>query len=333
MNYQQRLLKNSDYYAEEDRYEKKEKELISTLISISKFSINKKSDIEAFFREVVNQISSLIPCQKVSLSLKGKDEEYESSITADNIKTIYVPINISANYSEMCIGYIKLQKGKDQSIEPEEIRFLEIISYITALKFKSSIMQLFIYEGIIQTLQVLVNTVEAKDIYTKFHSQRVAHYSVGIAKVIGLPKEDKDIIKIAGILHDIGKIAIPENILLKEGKLTDEEFDIIKTHPIFGNEILKPLRFFNQEREIVLYHHERWDGSGYPKGLAGEDIPLGARILAVVDSFDAMTSDRVYRKGRSFEEALKEIKELAGIKYDPYIVNAFDFFMKREYLK
>lgn len=327
MNYQPRLLKNNEYEEAEEK-----KDFLSALTSIIKFSINKKSDIEGFFKEVVNQISSVIPCEKVSLSLKS-GMGYESWDTKNGIRTVYMPININENDANICIGHIRLQKSKEQGIDPDEIKFLETASYVTGLKFQNSILQLVLYEGLVQTLKVLVNTVEAKDVYTKFHSHRVAQYSLGIAKVMGLPKEERDTIKIAGILHDIGKIAIPESILLKEGKLSEEEFNIIKMHTTFGNEILKPLRFFHQERMIVLYHHERWDGSGYPEGLVGENIPLPARILAVADSFDAMTSDRVYRKGRSFEEALKEIKDLAGIKYDPYVVNAFDFFIKREYLR
>jgi len=328
MNYQPKPLKSNEH---DDTYEEKE-DLLAALTSVVRFSINKKDDIQEFFKEVVNQICRVVSADKVSLSLKGR-MEYNDISSKNGAKAVYVPININENDVDICIGHIKLEKGKNQNIEPEEINFLETMAYLTGLKFQNSILELVLYEGLVQTLKVLVNTVEAKDVYTKFHSHRVAQYSLGIAKIMDLPKEERDIIKIAGILHDIGKIAIPENILLKEGKLTEEEFAVIKMHTTFGNEILKPLRFFHQERMIVLYHHERWDGSGYPEGLEGENIPLAARILAVADSFDAMTSDRVYRKARSFEDALKEIKDLAGIKYDPYVVNAFDFFLKREYLR
>lgn len=326
MNYQLRLLKNSE---QGEAHEDDRPDLLSTLTSIVRFSINTKNDVEDFFKKVVENISSVITAQKISLSLKD-NIEYGSN---GSFRTVYVPINIKENDADISIGHIKLEKARDQNIEPEEIKFLETVACVTGLKFQNSILELVIYEGLVQTLKVLVNTVEAKDVYTRFHSQRVAQYSIGIAKVLGLPKEDKDTLRIAGILHDIGKIAIPENILLKEGVLTSEEFDIIKMHTTFGNEILKPLRFFHQERSLILYHHERWDGSGYPEGLAGESIPLLARILAVADSFDAMTSDRVYRKARSFEAALKEIKDFSGIRYDSTIVNAFDFFLRKEYLK
>jgi len=328
MNYQPRPLRSNEY---DDLYEEKE-DILSALTSVIKFSVNKKDDIQELFKEVVNQIYRVVPAERVSLSLKGR-MEYANLSGKNGSKVVYVPININENDADICIGHIRLEKGRKQNIEPEEIKFLETVAYVTGLKFQNSILELVIYEGLVQTLKVLVNTVEAKDVYTKFHSHRVAQYSLGIAKIMDLPKEERDTIKIAGILHDIGKIAIPENILLKEGKLTEEEFNVIKMHTTFGNEILKPLRFFHQERMIVLYHHERWDGSGYPEGLEGENIPLPARILAVADSFDAMTSDRVYRKARSFEDALKEIKDLSGIKYDPYVVNAFDFFLKREYLR
>ncbi len=329
MNYQPKLLKNNEG---EQGHESESSDLLSALTSIIRFSINTKSDIENFFKNVVENISSVIPAKRVSLNLRGK-RQYNSYDSHENVRTVYVPININENDSDISIGHIKLEKTQDQNIEPEELRFLETVAYITGLKFQNSILEVVIYEGLVQTLKVLVNTVEAKDVYTKFHSQRVARYSMGIAEVLGLPKEEKDTLKIAGILHDIGKIAIPESILLKKGSLTNEEFDVIKMHTTFGNEILKPLRFFHQERSLVLYHHERWDGSGYPEGLAGENIPLLARILAVADSFDAMTSDRVYRKAMSFEKAIKEIKDLSGIKYDSIIVNAFDFFLRKEYLR
>ena len=332
MNYQPKPLKsNENEIVNEILYEKK-RDFLSAVTSIVKFPINKKEDIQKLFKEVVNQIYKVISATKVSLNLKDR-MGFRALTSKNDSKIIYVPINLNESNADICIGHIKVEKGRDQNIEPEEINFLETMAYVTGLKFQNSILELVLYEGLVQTLKVLVNTVEAKDVYTKFHSQRVAQYSLGIAEVMDLPKEERDTIKIAGILHDIGKIAIPESILLKRGKLTEEEFNVIKMHTTFGNEILKPLRFFPQERMIVLYHHERWDGSGYPEGLEGENIPLAARILAVADSFDAMTSDRVYRKARSFEDALKEIKDLAGIKYDPYVVNAFDFFLRKEYLR
>jgi len=328
MNFLIRHLKNRDEEIQEQSEEKKD--FFSAINSILKFPIRKKDDIEDFFEEVVNIISSSISSEKISLNLHSNIRpDYNTHIGE---KTIYVPLSLDDDQFT-CIGHIRLQKGKDQEIEPEEIRFLETLASVTTLKFQSSILQLVIYEGLVQTLKVLVNTVEAKDSYTKHHSSRVAYYSVETAEIMGLPKEERDIIKIAGMLHDIGKIAIPENILLKESRLTDDEFEVIKMHTVFGDEILKPLKLFNQERMIVRYHHERWDGSGYPDGLERENIPLAARILAVSDSFDAMTSDRVYRKARSFEDALKEIKELADIKYDPYVVKAFEHFIKRKYLR
>jgi HD-GYP domain-containing protein (c-di-GMP phosphodiesterase class II) len=130
-------------------------------------------------------------------------------------------------------------------------------------------------------------------------------------------------LKISGTLHDIGKTAIPDNVLLKPGRLTEEEYAIIKTHPIIGENILKSITLFDTERKIIRHHHERWDGKGYPDGLSGTDIPMLSRILSVADSFDAMISDRPYRKGLKIEEAIDELKRNSNLQFDRTVVDAF----------
>ncbi len=138
-----------------------------------------------------------------------------------------------------------------------------------------------------------------------------------------------NILRIASLLHDIGKIGIPDSILIKEGKLTPEEWDKIKTHSLIGENIVKPLAFLSQEGKIIRSHHECYDGSGYPDGLKGEEIPLSARIISVADSYDAMTSHRPYRKAKSPRKSLDEIVRLKGIKYDPRIVQSFKRCLER----
>ena len=166
----------------------------------------------------------------------------------------------------------------------------------------------------------LVRGIEIRDSYTRGHSERVAFFSKRIAEAMGLKKEEVEAIYIAGLLHDIGKIGIPDSILLKPGKLSKEEYEIIKFHPLLSYELLKHIDVLKDSLPGIKYHHERWDGSGYPEGLKGDEIPLQARILAVADSFDAMTSDRIYRKGIPKAQAITELRKLSGKDYDPEVV-------------
>ncbi|WP_338452672.1 HD-GYP domain-containing protein [Niallia oryzisoli] len=174
-------------------------------------------------------------------------------------------------------------------------------------------------------LKALSNALDSRDTYTLHHSENVARYAVAIAEKMKLPKDLCNIIQDGGLLHDIGKIGIPEHILTKTGKLTESEFDIIKRHPTIGYEMIQHVESFKENGilDIVLYHHERYDGKGYPMGLKGNQIPLVARIVAVADTFDAMTSRRSYRNELTQEFALNEIKKNKKTQFDPYIVDIF----------
>jgi len=180
------------------------------------------------------------------------------------------------------------------------------------------------------TFELLADAVDKRDPYTASHSFRVAAYAEKIAEEMGLPFEQKENIAIAGRVHDIGKIGISDTILQKPGKLTEIEYSKMKTHPKTGYEILSPLELYKGALSFVLYHHERMDGKGYPSGLTGQSIPLGARILAVADSFDAMTSNRPYRKAMSDDEAVKELMRNRGTQFDPEVVDAFIRVWKKE---
>lgn len=173
---------------------------------------------------------------------------------------------------------------------------------------------------IIHTLNTIINT---KDKYTYGHSERVMNYAVKLAGHMGLPKKDIESITIGAFLHDIGKVEIAGDILNKPGKLNLEEFEWIKKHPLIGAEIIKPIKSLEKARDFALYHHERYDGSGYPFGLHSTDIPLFGRIGAIVDAFDAMTTNRPYQKVRSQDEALQELVKCAGTQFDPEIVKKF----------
>jgi putative nucleotidyltransferase with HDIG domain len=165
--------------------------------------------------------------------------------------------------------------------------------------------------------------LDAKDQYTAGHSRRVMEYSIGIARHMKLSENEIDRLKKSALLHDIGKIGIPDVVLHKKTKLTEDEFAVIKSHPEIGATILKSIKSFKDFVPSVYHHHERYDGKGYPQGIQGEKIPLHARIIAVADSFDAMTSNRPYRKAFPLVAALSELEKNRGIQFDPYIAGVF----------
>jgi len=174
-----------------------------------------------------------------------------------------------------------------------------------------------------QTLKALVQALEARDYETHGHSERVVTFSLRLGHELGLDKDALRHLELGALLHDIGKIGVPDAILRKPAALTEEEWNKMKLHPQHGQQILRNISFLENASQLVGQHHEKWDGSGYPYGLRGEDIDLGARIFAVVDAFDAMISDRVYRRGCSYEDALAELKKFAGTQFDPFVVEAF----------
>lgn len=173
------------------------------------------------------------------------------------------------------------------------------------------------------TLQALGDALDYKDAETQGHSKRVTAYTMAIAKRKGLPQEEIDVIARAAYLHDIGKMAIPDLILRKPGKLTEEEVNIMKEHAYYGYKILSKIPFLTEAAEIVYAHQERYDGSGYPRGLKGDEIPLGARIFSIADTLDAMTSDRPYRAAQPTQAAREEIEYWSGRQFDPGIVKVF----------
>ena len=174
-----------------------------------------------------------------------------------------------------------------------------------------------------KTIKSIAQALDAKDQYTHGHSMRVTLYSLALAKTLDLSDELLEEIETAGLLHDIGKIAIPEKILLKPGKLTDEEYEIIKTHPELGEKLVEGIEKLSIISTWLKSHHERYDGKGYPEGLKGEDIPISARIIAIADTYDAMTSSRAYRAALPHEEAMAEISRCGGSQFDPKLSELF----------
>ena len=207
----------------------------------------------------------------------------------------------------------------------EQVKMIRIINN-ELLASKEQLVKAYL-----ESIETLRYTVEAKDTYTRGHSERVSEYSVLIGKKLGLKPDDLKTLKIGGLFHDIGKIGISDSILLKKGKLTAEEYNEIKKHPIIGKNILSNASIFQNIIPIVLYHHERYDGKGYPEKLSGNEIPFLARIVCVADSFDAMTSKRSYRTELDLEYVKNEFKSKAGTQFDPIVSRAFLDVLIHEY--
>jgi ribonuclease P protein subunit RPR2 len=175
----------------------------------------------------------------------------------------------------------------------------------------------------IATVRALSNAVEARDAYTGKHAERVAAYGVELARACGLDVSSNPQVEFGFLLHDVGKVAVPDAILFKTDRLTDEEFALVARHPVVGAEILRDVSFLGEAKLIVRHHHERWDGTGYPDGLHGDDIPLAARVFAVADTLDAITTDRPYRAAATWEEARAIIAAASGTQFDPAVVQAY----------
>lgn len=173
------------------------------------------------------------------------------------------------------------------------------------------------------TLKALVQALETRSFQTHGHSERIVTFSLRLGYEAGLDKEALKNLELGALLHDIGKIGVPDQILRKPGALNEEEWSKMKLHPLHGQQIIRNIAFLEAASRIVAQHHERWDGSGYPFGLSGDEIDVGARIFAVADAFDAMTSDRVYRRGCGYAAALAELERCAGTQFDPAVVEAF----------
>ena len=180
------------------------------------------------------------------------------------------------------------------------------------------------------TVGALCQAVETKDFYTRGHSDRVSRGSVMIAREIGMRSERVEAIRYAGMLHDVGKLGVPTKVLQKTGKLTEEEYAAIQLHPMRGLDIVREIGFLDEALAGIMHHHERIDGRGYPMGLAGDEIPEFARVLAVADAFDSMTSTRSYRGARPVSEAIEELRKWSGTQFDPAFVDAFVAALKRE---
>jgi HD-GYP domain-containing protein (c-di-GMP phosphodiesterase class II) len=251
------------------------------------------------------------------------------------------PIALPAEYANYLVGGmqysvvgIPLLKGgeylggivlaENDGMGVRDSHFHELLAFSPYLVplFESAVLQEILLSNYLEAIETLAVALEAKDSYTRGHSNMVTAYAVAMARKMGLDTQMIQAVEIGSMMHDIGKIGVPDEILKKPADLTPEEFEIVKRHPVIGEEILKPMQhpLFDIPRQIVRWHHERLDGKGYPDGLVGDEIPYAARITFVADSYDAMTSERPYRPGLPTERAFAELRRNAGTQFEPEIV-------------
>lgn len=233
-------------------------------------------------------------------------------------------LSIPCQVGNEVFGILSLSSKDDgTAFSEEEICIAVQLAKKVSSKIENNALYEVFFNNIVATLKSLIATIGARDSYTKEHSERVTRYALRTAEVLGLSGDDIDAVRFGGYLHDIGKIGVRDTVLLKPGGLTEEEIREIRLHAVIGDQIVEPIRFFDRERKIIRHHHERYDGLGYPDGARGDEIPVIARILAVADTFDAMTTNRPYRTARTWEYAVEELRRCAGTQFDPEVVRAF----------
>lgn len=254
------------------------------------------------------------------LLIQGSAHESHSKDAARPISSLSAPLLLHGQVrGVICVNILR---GK-RTFSYKDLQMLQIMASHTATAIDNVTMMDGLKANNYAIVRSLAEAVEAKDPYTAGHCDFVARYAVAIAQAMGLPPREIEEIKIGSILHDVGKIGISEEILTKPSKLTVEEFEIMKKHPVHSARIVAPLHLPKNCLHVIKYHHERPDGKGYPYGLTNEEIYIGAKIVGVADTFDAITSNRPYRPGKTIEFALEELQRYSGSQFDPKVVETF----------
>jgi len=232
-------------------------------------------------------------------------------------------LSVPLSLKDRVIGVLNLYTDEPHRFTPHEVNLFTSLASQAAIAIENARLFASLEEIYIEVITALASAIDARDAYTHGHSQRVTEYAVALAEEMGLSTAEIDVVRNASILHDVGKIGIKERILKKPGRLTEEERREMEYHPFIGTRILQSVKLLEPVMPLVYHHHEWYDGSGYPDGLRGEAIPLGARIISVADAFESMTSDRPYRKALPLEEAIAELRRGSGKQFDPQVVQAF----------
>ncbi|MFH1283081.1 MAG: HD domain-containing phosphohydrolase [bacterium] len=240
---------------------------------------------------------------------------------------ISVPLRVKSRV----IGVLNINSNSsDRIFDERDLKLLTILADQAAITLENFDLYENLQQFYLEMVQTLARAIDAKDSYTHEHADRAKYFAGEVARELNLPEQIVRHIEYAALMHDVGKIGIDEKILNKTGQLSPEEVKVIRKHPAIGNRIIAPVAFLAPVAPMVLYHQEWYNGQGYPDGLAGEEIPLGARIVAIIDAYDAMTSDRPYRKALKKEFAVTELKKYAGIQFDPKVVEAFLRVLEKE---
>jgi len=334
--------------------ERKTKRL-SAVVSLSELSqaLTSNLDIESLPAQIIKIVRSSFQPEKVSLVINddnvsntpfviessNQDDTHQNDIQQESILTkaqeTALPfeiqetkegstITVPLKHGNRFLGTLCISRDSGQPhYTREDGRLLALFGAQIAIALENAMAYRGLKELNLATITALVTAVEMRDKYTRGHSERVARYVTQLARKVGLPSDSVEELRIAGLLHDIGKIGVSDLILNKPGKLTAEEFQQVKEHPAIGARIVGGVKPLQKIVPLIYHHHERWDGTGYPDGLAGENIPLGARMLAVADAFEAMTSNRAYRAALGLDESLHRLQAGAGKQWDPSLVRTF----------
>ncbi len=264
-------------------------------------------------------IASRVPTVVTDVETNGS-MSFPSYVRREAFKALIAVPLMSGNRE---IGIVTIYLRKASHVSSNVLAIISIVASVTAAAVENSQLVRRIEKNYFSTVEALAAAIEAKDPYTRGHSKRVTQFAIALAERFGVSDAEIGNLRYGATLHDVGKIGVSGKILNKPGRLTDKEFEAIKQHPVIGEHIIERVDFLQGARPIVRSHHERFDGKGYPDGLKDEEIPFPARIVGIVDFFDALTSDRPYRKAYSFEQVTLMIRESLGKEFDPLVAKEF----------